>query len=243
MRCAIISDIHANLEALRAVLDDIQQRGGADKYWHLGDVAGYGPDPHACIETLRQLDHIAVAGNHDLAAIGKIGTEAFNPDAAESARWTATQLTASDTTYLETLPVTVTEADFTLVHGSPRDPIWEYLLDTDRASRNFAFFQTRFCLVGHTHAPMIFKSEADGQVSARRFSDEVVLSGRDRMIINPGGVGQPRDGDPRAAYAIYDSEAGVITPYRVAYDIAATQAKMRKLELPSNLIIRLSYGR
>src|SRR3990170_3672739 len=133
MRYAIISDIHANLEAFQAVLADIKKWGGADKYWHLGDVIGYGPDPHECIEALRRLDGICIAGNHDLAAIGKIGTEEFNPDAAESCRWTAKQLSSSDIAWLEKLPLIIVEGDFTLVHGSPRDPVWEYLLTTSLA--------------------------------------------------------------------------------------------------------------
>src|SRR3972149_303792 len=128
MRYAIISDIHANLAAFTAVLDDIKGRGGVDSVWCLGDIVGYGPDPHECIEALRQIDHICVAGNHDLAAIGKISTSEFNPEAAESCHWTARQLSLSDIAYLEKLPMVIEEGGFTLVHGSPRDPVWEYLL-------------------------------------------------------------------------------------------------------------------
>ena len=242
MRYAIISDIHANLAAFQSVLADIKKRGGADKYWHLGDVVGYGPDPHECIESLRRLDSICIVGNHDLAAIGKIGTEEFNPDAAASCRWTAKQLNSSDIAYLEKLPLIIVEGDFTLVHGSPRDPVWEYLLTTSLARENFTCFKTQFCLVGHSHVPLVFRSEAGGEVSGRRFLTEISLRSKDRVILNPGGVGQPRDGEPQAAYAIYDSETGLITPFRVPYDIKATQAKMTRLGLPDSLISRLSYG-
>ncbi|MEK7353170.1 MAG: metallophosphoesterase family protein [Chloroflexota bacterium] len=242
MRYAIISDIHANLAAFIAVLDDIKGRGGVDRVWCLGDIVGYGPDPHECIEALRQIDHICVAGNHDLAAIGKIGTDEFNPDAAASCHWTARQLSSTDIAYLEKLPLVIEEGGFTLVHGSPRDPIWEYLLTTSLARENFALFTTQFCLVGHSHVPLVFTSEASGDYSGRRFLTEISLAGKDRMIINPGGVGQPRDGDPQASYAIYDSNNGLITLYRIPYDIQATQKRMEERGLPTSLITRLSYG-
>ena len=120
MRYAIIGDIHANLAAFTAVLDDIERQGGGEKVWCLGDVVGYGPDPHECIETLRQIDHVCVAGNHDWAAIGKISTTEFNPDAAVACHWTAQQLNSADVEYIENLPLFIEDGDFTLVHGSPR---------------------------------------------------------------------------------------------------------------------------
>jgi len=242
MRYAIISDIHANLAAFTAVLADIKGRGGVDKFWCLGDIVGYGPDPHECIEALRRLDHICVAGNHDLAAMGKIGTDDFNQDAAESCRWTARQLSPSDIAYLEKLPMVVEEGDFTLVHGSPRDPVWEYLLTTSQAKDNFALFKARFCLVGHSHVPLVFTSKGSGDFSGRRFLADISLAGKERMIINPGGVGQPRDGDPQASYAIYDSQDGLVKLHRVAYDIQVTQEKMVKQGLPMSLVTRLSHG-
>jgi diadenosine tetraphosphatase ApaH/serine/threonine PP2A family protein phosphatase len=242
MRCAIIADIHANLAAFQAVLDDIERRGGVDEFWCLGDVVGYGPDPHQCIELLRSIKHICVAGNHDWAAIGKIGTTEFNPDAATAARWTARQLSPKDIKYLEGLPLTIHRDEFTLVHGSPREPIWEYVISNNIALMNFDFFQTRFCLVGHSHVPLIFKNE-DGACSFNPFSPDIKLAlGESRLIINPGGVGQPRDRDPRASYAIYDSESRIITLYRVSYDIEATQDKMMGSGLPVRLASRLSQG-
>ena len=243
MRCAIIGDIHANLAAFTAVLDDIKGRGGVDKVWCLGDVVGYGPDPHECIEALRQIEHICIAGNHDLAAIGKISTDDFNPAAAAACHWTAKQLSSTDVEYLEKLPLVIEEGNFTLVHGSPRDPIWEYLISTSQAKENFSLFKTQFCLVGHSHVPLMFVYDEGGDFSGRQFLDEVKLEqGKDRMIINPGGVGQPRDGDPRASYAIYNSQTGVMKLYRIPYDIRATQERMVERGLPMGLVTRLNYG-
>ena len=243
MRYAIIGDIHANLAAFTAVLDDIEERGGVDKLWCLGDVVGYGPDPHECIEALRRIDHICIVGNHDLAAIGKIGTADFNPAAAAACQWTAKQLSPTDVEYLEKLPLVIEEGNFTLVHGSPRDPIWEYLISTSQARENYSLFKTQFCLVGHSHVPLVFSHDESGDFSGGRFLGEVKLEpGKDRMIINPGGVGQPRDGDPRASYAIFDSEKGLMELYRIPYDIRATQDRMVERGLPMSLVTRLSYG-
>ncbi|MFC1941327.1 metallophosphoesterase family protein [Chloroflexota bacterium] len=243
MRYAIIGDIHANLAAFTAVLDDIERRGGVEKIWCLGDIVGYGPDPHECVELLRQTDHICVAGNHDWAAIGKIGTSEFNPDAAAACHWTAKQLRPADIVYLESLPLVIEEDDFTLVHGSPREPIWEYVISISLAKQNFACFKSQFCLVGHSHAPIVFSYSDSGTYSASPFLPNVGLAlGKNRMIINPGGVGQPRDGDPQASYAIYDNESKMIRLYRIPYDIHTTQDKMVKSGLPIRLATRLSYG-
>lgn len=243
MHYAIIADIHANLSAFTVVLDDIQRRGGASELWCLGDVVGYGPDPHGCIELLRHYKFLCVAGNHDWAAIGKIDTATFNPDAAAACLWTARQLGPEDKACLEGLPERVEVADFTLVHGSPREPIWEYLVTEEQAGENEAYFDTRFCLVGHSHVPLVFELMDDSTWVGRWLADgeTLVLGGR-RLIINPGGVGQPRDGDPRAAYAIYDDETGTVSVYRVAYNIEATQARMKACGLPPRLISRLSHG-
>jgi diadenosine tetraphosphatase ApaH/serine/threonine PP2A family protein phosphatase len=243
MRYAILADIHSNLAAFEAVLSDADGRGGFDKIWCLGDVVGYGPDPHECIERLRQFEHVCIAGNHDWAAIGKMDTSEFNPVAAVAAHWTSERLNAEDRDYLLGLPLTLRQDDFTLAHGSPREPIWEYLLSTEAAQDNFAYFETAYCLVGHSHIPLIFELAADKAVY-REFTTETDLKLKEkRMIINPGGVGQPRDGDPRASYAIYDAEAHTLRRYRVEYDIPATQKKMAERGLPTPLILRLSVGR
>ncbi len=243
MRHAIIADIHANLAALTAVLDDIKQRGGVEEVWCLGDVVGYGPDPHQCIELLRQYSHVCVAGNHDWAAIGKIDTSDFNPDAAAACHWTTQQLSLEDVEYLSNLPLVIERDNFTLVHGSPRDPIWEYLLSTSSAGENFAFFRSQFCLVGHSHAPLIFEYNEVKACSLSKFpADTEIRLAENRLIINPGAIGQPRDGDPRASYAIYDSETRTIKHYRIPYNISITQARMMEYELPMQLVTRLSYG-
>ncbi len=243
MRYAIIADIHANLTAFMAVLVDIEQKGEVEELWCLGDIIGYGPDPHQCIELLRKAQHICVAGNHDLAAIGEIDTSDFNPDAAAACEWTAGQLNAADRVYIKNLPLAIERDDFTLVHGSPRQPIWEYVLSIGTARENFTYFKSKYCLVCHTHVPAIFKQGKGGSCSFSQFStkEETVL-GEERLIINPGAVGQPRDGDPRASYAIYDSESKTISLHRVPYDIAATQARMVEKRLPMRLVARLSHG-
>lgn len=242
MRYAFLADIHANLAAFNAVLDDIEQRGGVEEFWCLGDIVGYGPEPSRCIKLLRQYKHICVAGNHDLAAIGRLDIASFNPDAASACRWTARQLSPKDIKYLGSLPSVIEKDDFTLVHGSPREPVWEYLISKGSAMENFAFFKTKYCLVGHSHIPFVFKQE-DGGCSSIPLSEDIrQVPGKKRLIINPGAVGQPRDGDPRASYAIYDSDLGVVRLYRVAYDIAVTQQKMVKNNLPISLIVRLEHG-
>ncbi|MFC1919081.1 metallophosphoesterase family protein [Chloroflexota bacterium] len=243
MRCAIIGDIHANLAAFSAVMDDIKRQGRVEMVWCLGDVVGYGPDPHECIELLKQTNHICVAGNHDWAAIGKVDITGFNPDAAAACRWTAQQLGPEDVDYLAGLPLVIKEGDFTLVHGSPREPIWEYLISVAVARENFAYFESQFCLVGHSHVPLVFSYGEDDVCSFSRLLPNIGLAlGRNRMIINPGGAGQPRDGDPRASYAVYDSETRRIRLYRVEYDISATQDRMVARGLPMRLVSRLSYG-
>ena len=243
MRYAIIGDIHANLTAFNAVMADSECQGGVDKIWCIGDIIGYGPDPHDCIELLRQTNHVCVAGNHDWAAIGKIDTADFNPDAAAASQWTAQQLNTSDIEYLENLPLVIEEDDFTLVHGSPRDPIWEYLISTSTAKESFNRFKSQFCLVGHSHVPLLF-IESDGAYSSKQFLAGIRLAlGKDRLIINPGSVGQPRDDIPDASYAIYDSETKLVRLYRVPYDIRSTQDKMVAHGLPLRLIARLEYGR
>ena len=246
MRYAIIADIHSNLAALTAVLDDIKQRGGADETWCLGDIVGYGPDPRECLDTLRQTTDICVAGNHDWAVIGgknEVDISEFNPDAAYADQWTAQQLSDEDMEYLSNLPLTIEKGDFTLVHGSPREPVREYLLSSGAARENLAYFTTRFCLVGHSHQPVVFYCTENGDISARYFlPDNPVATGEGRLIINPGSVGQPRDSNPDAAYAIFDSEQQLIRLHRVPYDIRATQNKMQAHGLPVRLSARLSYG-
>ena len=244
LRYAIISDIHSNLAAFQAVLHDIDKRGGFERLWCLGDAVGYGPDPNECIQLLREYDHVCVAGNHDWGAVGKIALDDFNAEAATACRWSGAQLGPEEKDYLANLPLITSEGDFTLVHGSPREPIWEYLVSTYSAKANFDYFQTKVCLVGHSHVPLIFEYLADrGQCLLREFTEDSPLRIEDnRLIVNPGGVGQPRDGDPRASYAVYDGGTDSIRNYRVPYEIGDTQQRMLERGLPLRLISRLSYG-
>lgn len=243
MRYGIVADIHSNLEAFTAVLKDIEGKGGVDQVWCLGDIVGYGPEPHACLELLRQHDHVCIAGNHDWAAIYRIDTSEFNPDAAAAALWTAGQLSDEDVSYLESLPLTLETEGFTLAHGSPKEQIWEYLLSPLSAQASFDQFPFKYCLVGHSHIPLVFEETRPGEcVLGELPTDGQLVLGEHRLIINPGGVGQPRDNDPRASYAILDSERQKLYHFRISYDVATTQQKMLKLGLPPRLAERLSRG-
>ena len=182
-----------------------------------------------------------MAGNHDWAAIGKVDVSDFNPEAAAACLWTGRQLSPDDMEYLQNLPLSEVHGDFTIVHGSPREPIWEYVLSTSIACDNLQHFDTRYCLIGHSHVPIVFRHQGDTCIPSE-LPAELKL-GEERLIVNTGGVGQPRDGDPRAAYAIYDEDASTIYHYRIPYDIEATQARMIQQGLPSFLIARLSHGR
>lgn len=243
MRALIVSDVHSNLEALGSVLRDAEERGGFDQVWSLGDLVGYGPEPGACIDLLRGYDCVAVAGNHDLASVGALSLEAFNSHAAAANRWTATQLTRDQADYLRGLPLKLELGEFTAVHGSPLDPIWEYVVSVSAAVTSFLHFDTSWCLVGHSHIPFLCRPVEESVVFMDFPLDTPVPLGADRVIVNPGGVGQPRDGDPRASYAIYDSGGRALVHHRVQYDIPATQRKMEERGLPRYLIERLAYGR
>ena len=243
MSALILADIHANLEALRGVVEDAAGGQGFDQIWSLGDVVGYGPDPVACIDLLREHDVTAVAGNHDLAACGLITPEDFNEDAAAAIWWTISQLDFSHYDYLRNLPQRLQVGQFTIAHGSAREPFWREYVDTPEAAKaSFELLETPASLVGHSHRAQVW-SEDGSEVSLRQPSaDTSVELGNGRMIINPGAVGQPRDSDPRAAYAIYDSDRMAITFHRVAYDRPTTQLKMKEKGLPRYLWMRLEFG-
>lgn len=240
MRVGIVSDIHANLAAFQAVLADM---GAVDTLWCLGDLVGYGPDPNECIALLRRHEHICIVGNHDQAAIGNLDISEFNAAAAISARWTSQALTPESLAYLQSLPERLVWGDFTLAHGSPREPVWEYILDESGAAAGFAYFDTGACLVGHTHCPALYRLSSVNRVTGTTpGAGDCFILGDDRIIANPGGVGQPRDGDPRAAYALLDTQSRVLEWRRVAYPIQTTQDRMREAALPQSLIDRLAYG-
>ena len=245
MRYLVLTDIHANLEALEAVLTDA---GEYDAVLCLGDLVGYGPNPNECVDRVRELPGlVCLAGNHDWAALGKIDLASFNSEARKAAEWTSERLRDDVRSYLnELLPKLETE-EYALAHGSPRDPIWEYLVVEQQGPPNFEEFNGPFCFVGHTHVPRTFVETKNGdsvqvEVEMPEAGDELNLGDGERRIVNPGGVGQPRNGDPRAAYGIWDTDTGVFTFRRVPYDVPTTQKKIQEAGLPGVLATRLRLG-
>ena len=242
MRYLIISDIHANLPALEAVLADAPPY---DEVWCLGDLVGYGPNPNECIERVQELPHTSLAGNHDWAVLGRLDLDSFNLDARIANIWAQSELGPAAREYLSKLPVQLERDGAYLVHASPREPVWEYVLDASVAWANFAYFPTTVCLLGHSHIPLAFV----GDEQRRRcdslspwHSDPLPLGSR-RMILNPGSVGQPRDGDPRASYAVLDTDDNTWEFRRVTYPVEIVQERMRARKLPRRLIARLEFGR
>lgn len=243
MRVLVISDIHANLEALETVLTDA--RGSYDTVWCLGDTVGYGPQPDECLTLIRQTATVCVVGNHDWAALAKMDAEDFNPEAKRAVLWTRSQIGAENRAWLESLPsAPVVSEGFTITHASPRDPIWEYVTYTSTAHDNLMSFGTRFCLVGHTHVPALFvyPSGERMRILQPEPGQRVELLPAWRGLLNPGSVGQPRDGDRRAAYVILDTGGYTWEQHRVEYPIETTQRRMRTAGLPERLINRLAYG-
>ncbi len=242
MRVLVVSDIHANYTAFEAVLNDA---GNFDALWCLGDVIGYGPNPNACIELLsEQPNLVCVPGNHDIAAIGDMDISSFNGEAQQSLLWQERVLSASSMDFLRSLPDTaIPDEKVTLAHGSPRDPIWEYILNTRTAEANFLEFSTDFCFVGHTHVQSTFMLNPENNhttLNIPPLDEPLFLSGRG--ILNPGSLGQPRDRDPRSAYAIFDTNALTWTPQRVKYDIESVQARILEAQLPQKHALRLAEG-
>lgn len=237
----IISDIHANLTALEAVLSNVGEFDGA---WCLGDLVGYGPDPDECINRIRQLPNlICLIGNHDAAVLSQIDTDAFNPEARQTITWTQNVISPDNIDFLKSLADKIRIDEVTLAHGSPRQPVWEYLLDTYSATRSFKYFETNYCFVGHTHLPSIFHMIDDKHaitLSIPNPNEKIELS--PRAILNAGSVGQPRDRDTRAAYALYDTDAHTWEYRRTAYDIPSVQKRMEDAGLPLRHIQRLSAG-
>lgn len=241
MRILIISDIHANLTAFEAVMADAD--GQWDFIWFLGDLIGYGPDPNECVALLREYDHIGLSGNHDWAVLGKLDAASFNHEARAAIEWTRATLTEDARAYLDALPTMRVDGPFTLAHASPRQPVWEYILDAHTAAVNFDYFDTDYCLVGHTHVPVIFEHRDANTILLHPPSYDTPFNlNSSRVIINPGSVGQPRDSDPRASYAFLDTEAMTWEYRRVIYPVAETQARMREHGMPTRLIKRLEYG-
>src|SRR6185437_7667489 len=221
-------DIDGNLDAFEAVVADA---GAVDAWWCLGDVVGYGAEPNACVERLRSLHPAAVLpGNHDLAAVGVIDAADFNPHAYASIMWTARTLLPEHSAYLRSLPERQVIDRFTLVHASPRDPVYEYILTAEQARANFRHFNTLYCLVGHTHVPAAY-DERGRQNMARAAIAASTPGNSIRFLCNPGSVGQPRDGDPRAAYLLLDATDGWEWR-RVAYDVERAAVRILSAGLP-----------
>jgi len=241
MRVLVLSDIHANLTALNRILDDASS---FDAVWCLGDLVGYGPDPNECIDRVQQLPRLTcLIGNHDLAALGSIPLHRFNADASASVAWTQDHLTAASSAYLASLKAKTLMTPFTLAHGSPRQEVWEYILDHHGADRNFDILETDYCLVGHSHLPLGFvRFPGESYCLPVQLPVDVHLSLTPRMILNPGSVGQPRDLDPRAAYALLDTEALTWEPRRVAYAVGDVQERILDAGLPERQAIRLVGG-
>lgn len=243
MRVLILSDIHANLVALETVL--AAAAGQYEAVWCLGDLVGYGPNPNECVAAVRALPGlICLVGNHDKAVLGEVDQNVFNGDARAAISWTQKVLTPESAAYLAALPARTEASGYTLAHASPRQPVWEYILDRFVAQDNFAHFDTPVCLVGHTHMPVIYRQSGpygEAEEETPNYAQARPLHG-EKLIINPGSVGQPRDNNPDAAYALLDTGAQTWHYCRVAYDVGATQSRMRTARLPERLAGRLVYG-
>jgi diadenosine tetraphosphatase ApaH/serine/threonine PP2A family protein phosphatase len=242
LRVAVVSDIHANLHALEAVLESIDA-DPPDQLWFLGDLVGYGPKPNESIEIARERFGLSLMGNHDLGVLDRLNLDEFAPDAAASARWTQTVLLEENHAFIGGLEPMAKVEGVELFHGSPRDPVWEYILTEDAALEAFAATEAPLVLVGHSHVALALALKRGEFLSGGLAPDGFEVDLADgRLLLNPGSVGQPRDGDPRAAWLELDLPAGRAKFHRVDYDIARTQAEIRERGLPEALAERLSHG-
>jgi predicted phosphodiesterase len=240
MRVAVISDVHANYRALEAVLEQIDAER-VDAVWCLGDTVGYGPRPNKCCEAVSSRSSYSLVGNHDLVVLGELSISDFNDDAAEAAIWTSQVLTQESRAFLEPLQPAGEVAGVDLFHASARDPVWEYVLTEEAARGTFELSDASLVLVGHSHVALALSDNGE------RITGGVALAGSEvelegRWLLNPGSVGQPRDGDPRAAWLLLDLDRGLAAFRRAPYAIEQTQAEMRKLGLPAPLAARLERG-
>jgi len=242
MKVAIVSDIHGNRHAFEAVLDAIEE-SSSQELWCLGDLVGYGAEPDACVELARRHAAICLAGNHDLGVCGRLPLEQFSRGAALAAHWTQETISVQTLEYLKALEPTYLEESVGMYHASPRDPIWEYVLSPLQAELCLDAQQHRVCLIGHSHVALSF-SRAPGETATgqTRSADEQLELGSGEWLINPGSVGQPRDGDPRAAWLELDDEAWTAVYRRTEYDIQGAAAAIRAARLPDSLAERLAYG-
>ncbi len=242
MRIAVVSDIHGNRQAFEAVLDAVEATG-CEELWCLGDLVGYGAEPDACVELARRHAAICLAGNHDLGVLGVLALEEFSRGAALAARWTAQVIGPETRTYLERLESSRLDEEVGLFHASPRDPVWEYVLSPLQAELCLDVQPHRICLIGHSHVALSFsRFEGEPATGETRAADTMLDLGIGEWLINPGSVGQPRDGDPRAAWLELDTERWIGLYRRTDYDIAGAAAAIRAARLPDSLAERLSFG-
>jgi predicted phosphodiesterase len=239
MRIAIISDIHGNLPALEAVLQAVDAEQ-PDEIWCLGDLVGYGPRPNECCDLVRRRVQISLCGNHDLGVLGLLDLGDFSDAAAASALWTRDVLDDDARGYLEALESTGEREGVGLYHASPRDPVWEYVLSSDAAQAALDETEAPLVLVGHSHVPLVYCAEPE--VWGHAPGGVEVDFSEGRWLLNPGSVGQPRDGDPHAAYVLLDLDARQASFRRVPYDVETTQAEIRERGLPDELAARLAGG-
>ncbi len=242
MKYGFFSDVHANLEALKACIIDFRAEK-LDKVFFLGDAVGYGPFPDDSVKLINEVSSVKLMGNHDYAALGLMETDYFNQYAAESMGWTKSSISRKTIEIMTDFQLKHEVDNILLVHSSPKEPeLWHYILDMDDARDAFAFFQQKICMLGHTHRPYIVYRDKDNEVFLSKQAEETLAEDR-RYLINIGSVGQPRDGDPRSCYLIYDQATGTIRHKRVAYNVKSTQKDMAKIGLPEYLIERLAVGR
>ena len=240
MRVAVISDVHANEEALRAVLGEIDA-WAPEAVWCLGDLVGYGPEPNRCCEVVSERADVCLIGNHDLVALGKLDVADFNEEAAAAALWTRKELEEPWREFLSSLEPSAALGGAELFHASPRDPVWEYVLNAETAYFSLLTTKAPLVLVGHSHVALaIGLDETEMHGGLAPAGTEIELDGR--WLLNPGSVGQPRDGDPRAAWLALDTDERFAHFHRVAYPIERTQAGIRKRGLPETLAARLAHG-
>ena len=241
MRVAVISDIHANLHALEAVLAEVEGER-PDAVWCLGDLVGYGPRPNDCCALVRKRANLCLMGNHDLVALGRLGTDDFNEEAAAAARWTRQELDDDSRSYLESLAPSGSAEHAQLFHASARDPVWEYVLTDEAALATLLLTTAPLVLVGHSHVALAVELAGDRVTGGLAPAATRIELSENRRLLNPGSVGQPRDGDPRAAWLLLDFAERFASFRRVAYPIERTQGEMRAVGLPELLASRLAKG-
>jgi diadenosine tetraphosphatase ApaH/serine/threonine PP2A family protein phosphatase len=242
MKLGILADIHSNLEALNCALDALKDVSG---FICPGDIVGYGPNPNECVEIVRKLDCRTVAGNHDYAGVGKLDPSNFSGDAREAIEWTAKVLTEENRKFLQSLPEYIENEKYEMVHGSLRNPIEEYITNVQVGAATLELMQKKICFVGHLHIPLVVVKEKGSKYDGWQLNDgdTIEIKKFDKIVINTGGVGQPRDMDTRASFGVYDTEKQTVEIRKIEYNISAVQEKMRKAYLPEFLIERLKYGR